>query len=174
MSDRPKRWAWVFDFVTMLAVVVGLTFGAIELREIRDSQETQTVLELYQTIQTPDYIRGSNLIIALPDTPSPEELHALDGTEEANLMLHVRLTFEGLGVLVYRGDVDIAWIDEMFRFMILLSWDKFEELTLEERELRDYPAQMEWHQWLVERLRERGGGASPTPAYEAYRDWTPR
>ena len=174
MSDRPRRWAWVFDFVTMLAVVVGLSFGAMELRQLGDAQEGQAVLELYRTIQTSDYIRGSSLIIALPETPSPEELRALDGTEEGDLMLQVRLTFEGLGFLVYRRDVDIEWIDELFRFMILTSWDKFEALTIEERELRDYPAQMEWHQWLTERLRERAGGASPTPAYEAYRDWTTR
>ena len=158
----------------MLAVLAGLTFGAVELRQLRDAQEAQAVLELFQTIQTDTYIRGSTLIIALPDTASAEELRALDGTEEGDLMLQVRLTFEGLGVMVYRRDVDIEWVDEMFRFMILLSWDKFEKLTLEERELRDYPAQMEWHQWLAERLRERGGGDAPTPAYEAYRNWTPR
>jgi hypothetical protein len=164
----------VFDFVTMLAVIVGITFGAMELGQLGEAQEGQAVLELYQTIQTSEYIRGSSLIIGLPETPSPEELRAFDGTEAGNLMLQVRLTFEGLGFLVHRGDVDIEWIDELFRYMILTSWDKFEALTIEERELRDYPAQMEWHQWLVERLLARAGGASPMPAYEAYRDWTPR
>ena len=55
MPERGRQWAWLFDFVTMVAVLVGLTFGAIELRQLRTAQEAQAVLELYQTSQTPEF-----------------------------------------------------------------------------------------------------------------------
>ena len=173
MTDRAGRWGSVFDFVTMAAVLVGLTFGAVELRQLRAAQEAQVVLALFQTIQTPEYVHGSQLILALPENLSPDELRERLQGEDGRLMLHVRLTLEGLGMMVYREDVDIEWVDELFRLITLTTWDRFEALTLEEREVRDYPAMMEWHQWLAERLRERAGGESPTPAYEAYPDWKP-
>lgn len=173
MSDRPRQFAWLFDFVTMVAVILGLTFGAIELRELRAAQEAQAVLELFQTIQTPEYVRGGNLIIQLPDDLTPDELREVLDSEDGALMSQIAMTFEGLGVMVYRGDVNIEWVDEMFRFMILTSWDKFEPLTLRDRADLGYANYMEWHQWLAERLEQRSDGAEPVPAYEAYSDWVP-
>jgi len=172
-QDKPRIWSWLFDLITMVAVLVGLTFGAIELRQLRAAQESQAVLELYQTIQTPEYVRGGDLILALPDDLSPSELREYLSGEDGNLMQQVRLTFEGLGVMVYRRDVPIEWVDEMFRLVIITSWDKFEPLTLEDRQRLDYPGEFEWHQWLAERLRDLHQGEQPVPAYEAYRDWTP-
>jgi hypothetical protein len=162
----------LFDIVTMVAVLVGLTFGAIELRQLRTAQEAQAILELYQTVQTPEYVEGAGAILELPNGLSPDELREKLESEDGGLMAQVRLTFEGLGVMVYRRDVPIEWVDEMFRLLILTSWDKFEPLTLEERRLTGYSGYMEWHQWLAERLRERNAGQDPQPAYEAYRDWT--
>ena len=68
MPESPKRWDWIFDLVTMIAVLVGLTFGAIELRQIRNAQETATVLQLFETIQTESYNKRTALILQLPDT----------------------------------------------------------------------------------------------------------
>ena len=172
MPDRGKRWSWLFDFVTMIAVLVGLTFGAIELRQLRTAQEAQSILELYRTVQTPEYIRGARLILALPEGLSPDELREIAQSEDGQLMWQVRLTLEALGVMVYRRDVPIEWVDELFRLITLTSWRKFESLTLEEREITGYSGVMEWHQWLAERLEERSGGEDPRPAYDAYRDWT--
>lgn len=173
MPERTGRWGGVFDFVTMVAVLVGLTFGAIELRQLRASQESQAVLELFQTVQSPEYVRGARLIAALPDDMSPDDLRTRLQGPDGDFMHQVRLTFEGLGVMVYRGDVSIEWVDELFRFMILTSWRKFESLTQEDRRQSNYPGLLEWHQWLAERLIERGSGAHSAPAYEAYRGWSP-
>ena len=173
MSETPGRWTGIFDFVTMITVVIGLTFGAFELRELRAAQQSQAVLQLFQTIQTPEYVEGVGLVLSLPPDLTAEELREELIDDDGLLMQQVRLTFEGLGVMVYREDVSIEWVDEFFRLAATTSWDKFEVLTIEERERSDYPAMMEWHQWLVERLRERADERGPTPAYEAYRDWAP-
>jgi ArsR family metal-binding transcriptional regulator len=43
----------------MLAVLVGLTFGAIELRQIRNAQEAAAVVQLFETVQTEAYTKGA-------------------------------------------------------------------------------------------------------------------
>ncbi len=172
MADKGHRWAWTIESLTLLTVVVGLIFGAGELREIRRSQESQTILELFQMVQTPEYARGLQAIFALPGGLTQAELNEAVAPEDDPLVFQIRLTFENLAVMVFRGDVHIEWVDEMFRFAILTVWDRLGPSTLEARQ-GGYDGLWEWHQWLVERLLERSGGGSPVPAYEAYREWSP-
>ena len=174
MSQPRDRWAWLFDFVTMVAVLIGLTFGAMELRHFRVAQESQVVLELFRIVQSPEYLRGSALIATLPVGVTQDELEAAFTEAELDAIGSTRLTFENLGVMVYRGDVSIEWVEEMYRFSVINTWQKFEASTLDIRARLSYPDAFEWHQWLAERLQERAmGAAAAPPAYEAYRDWRP-
>ena len=59
MPGRKLEWKWIFDAITMFTVVLGVAFAAVELRQLRAAQESQAVLELYQTLQNPDHARGS-------------------------------------------------------------------------------------------------------------------
>lgn len=155
----------------MLTVIIGLTFGAIELRQVRNAQESQAFVELYQTIQTPEYARAAQLASDMPEGLSASELRELLDSEEGDLLQQLRFTFEGLGVMVYRRDIPIEWVDELFRFSIVSTWEKFEPLVLENRAITGYDGLLEWHQWLYDRLMERDDANNPIPAYEAFRDW---
>ena len=88
------------------------------------------------------------------------------------LTSNLHLTFEALGVMVYRRDVSLEMVDELFRFGTLQTWKKMKPLTLDIRETTGYSGWNEWHQWLAERLMEKSQ-EQPVPAYEAYSDWTP-
>ena len=174
MSAQPRRWTWLLDLITTVTVLIGLTFGAIELRQIKNAQEAQTVLQLFETLRSPEIVRGIGLIKSLPDTTSPETLNAMweAGTEDWYHMEQVLLAYEGLGVMVFREDVSIEWVDEMFRNSILTAWARFEEQTVQYRAASGNGHISEWLQWLAERLQERDPDAVG-PAYEAYRDWEP-
>ena len=172
MSFKRSDLAWLIDLVTLIAVVVGLSFAAIELRQLRAAQESQTVLQLFQTIRSPGYIRATNLIQTIPEGLTADELRERLSDDEQETIMQLRLTYEALGLMVYRGDVSLEWVDELFRLFILQSWDKFQPLTYENRERTGYLGWNEWHQWLAERLRERSN-TQPLPAYEAFADWTP-
>ena len=174
MPGRKLEWKWIFDVITMITVVAGVIFGAAELREVRHSQESQSMLQLYQTLQSPDNVRGSDLLNQMPDSLSADSMLAL-ATQgpHAEDIRQVVLTFEALGVMVYRGDVPIEWVDELFHYSIVSSWQKLKPSIEERRKRLAYPGVLEWYQWLAERLIEREALASALPAYEAYRDWTP-
>ncbi|HEY0305488.1 MAG TPA: hypothetical protein VGC44_10950 [Longimicrobiales bacterium] len=174
MPGRKLEWKWIFDAVTMLTVVLGVTFGAAELRELRESQESQAMMQLYQTLQSPDHVRGTNYIGQLPATLSADSILALSITGPyAAEMRQVTLTFEAIGVMVYRGDVPIEWVDELFHYSIVSSWNKLKPSVMLRRQRLNYPAVLEWYQWLAERLMERENRQDAMPAYEAYRDWKP-
>ena len=169
-NEKQKSRAWLFDFFTMVAVIIGLIYGGLELRSIRATQERDSVLELYRTIQTPEYLRALQLLRTLPDSLTLAEAEQMP-EEEWLLITHLRVTWESIGIMVYRGDVPLEWVDEFYRWAIITTWEKLGPMILEDREKVGYQGMSEWVQWLAERLVERNQGQEPTPAYEAYRDW---
>ena len=94
----------------------------------------------------------------------------MEGENEIELT-QLLFTFEGLGLMVFRGDVSIDVVDEMFRLNVTSGWRKLGPWIVSERERIGYSNNWEWFQWLAERLEERSGGEVPDPAYELYRDW---
>ena len=172
MSFTKSDLSWLIELLTLTAVVVGLSFGAIELRQLRTTQEAQTILQLFETIKSEDYVAATDLVRSLPTGLSASELRERLGDDEMRMLSQLTLTYESLGVMVYRRDVSLEWVDEMFRMMILQTWDKLEPLTIENRESTGYLGYGEWNQWLADRLRDVNAD-QPVPAYEAYKDWKP-
>ena len=165
-------FSWLIDLTTLVAVIVGLTFAALELRHLSAAQESQNLLELYQITRSKEYWAGVDIVRSLPDDMTASELRARLSQEEMHLVENLHLTYEALGVMVYRRDVSLVWVDELFRFGAMQTWEKMESLTLDIRKTTGYGGWNEWHQWLVERLLETGQ-EQPIPAYEAYSDWKP-
>lgn len=172
MKLRKDNLPWVFDLLTLIAVVIGLTFAGIELRQVRAAQEAQTVLQLFETLKSEDYVKATAIIQSLPYGLSADEIEKQIGAEGMRLYSQLTLTYESLGVMVYRRDISLEWVDEMFRMMVLQTWEKTEPLAQKWREDSGYLGFNEWVQWLAERLRELHDD-QPIPAYEAYRDWEP-
>ena len=172
MSLKKSDLSWIIELLTLAAVVIGLSFGAIELRQLRTAQEAQTILLLVETIKSREYVAATNLVLSLPNGLTASELRERLGDDGLQLTTQLILTYESLGVLVYRRDVSLEWVDEMFRMMILQTWDKLGPLAIESRESSGYRGYNEWVQWLAERLQELHED-QPEPAYEAYKDWKP-
>jgi hypothetical protein len=156
----------------MVAVVAGVTLGASELRQVRNAQEMQAMLLLYQTIQTPEYVQGSNIVTNMPDTISVAGVDSIFAGPDGVTMRAMLLTYEAIGAMVYRGDIPIEWVDELFHYSIVNGWKKMGPSIVARRERLGYDGLMEWFQWLAERLQERSAGSSG-PAYKAHRDWKP-
>jgi len=118
-------------------------------------------------LRSTEHVAAVDLILTLPDGLSAQELLERLSKDELRQVNQVHATFEAVGVMVYRGDISLDWIDELYRYTAIATWEKLEQLTLERR--KNCSGTWEWHQWLVDRLRERN--PNPIPAYEAYADW---
>ena len=80
-------------------------------------------------------------------------------------------TWESLGILVYRGEVDLDLVDEFFSGPIKVSWRKLQGHVLGEREMLGRETIEEWFQWLTERLAERESERPRVPAHIAHKYW---
>jgi hypothetical protein len=160
------------DIIASLGVMLGLVFAGIQLRQFRLSQEREAVLELLHSYQTPSLARGLQLMFALPDDLSRAEVEARLGEDLATLWV-VMVTWESLGVLIYRGQVELAIFDDFFSGPLLLSWRKLQRYVEEYRAQLQRETIFEWFQWLAERMQERESQVPPLPAHIGCRDWRP-
>jgi hypothetical protein len=166
-----KKKISFLDLFQTVAIVFGILYGVLELGQLREETNRQSAAELARWFQTTEYLAGMVALEEIPDDASPEQVReALDGREE--LLWQVAMVTESVGVLVWRGDLDLRLVDDLAGGGIIQFWETTKPLWLQIREDWDRPATMEWTQWLADRLGELPTLAE-APAHEAFRDWVP-
>ena len=96
----------VFQAIEVLAVVVGVGSAMIRVRQYWRDDHLEAAMELLHSFQTPTFARALNTIYAVPDGLSKEEAEEFAGNER-HLFFAMTTTWESLGVLVHRGEVDL-------------------------------------------------------------------
>lgn len=163
----------VLQAIQATSVLVGVGFAVYELRRYRRERYREAAIELLHTFQTPDFAKALTLVYRLPDGLSRHEIEARLGGD-LHLVYAMTTTWESIGVLVWRGEVDIDLVDDFFSGPIVVSWRKLQGYFFDERRETSRETIGEWFQWLAERFAEREGAAPPVPAHVAFRDWRPR
>ncbi len=159
-----------FDLFSTFAVVFGIIFGLIQLRQYRLSRKREAALFLLNSYQTGEFIEGIWIIQGLPDGLTKSEIEKRLDIKIKSIGL-VMSTWESIGILLYKHEVTIDMIDDAFSGPILFSWQKLEQYVQDLRLELGRETLFEWFQWLSDRIKERETRKSPTPAYIAHRDW---
>ncbi len=162
-------WELALQGIETLAVVTGVAFGLIQLRQLRHQREVQAGLELLAPLQTPESAEALLTIHDLPDNLTGEELRQRLGAQYKSSMATIAL-FESLGPIVARGHVPIEMYAEFYRGPTVLCWRKFKRYIEEERQ-NGWPTLFEWLQWLAERMEERAPAHSDVPAFKLFSSW---
>lgn len=162
-------WELGLQIIQTVAVVVGVVFGLIQLRQLRIQREVQAGIELLQPLQAPESAEALLLLHGLPDNLGGEELRKRLG-DDFGAVLGVLGLFESLGPLVARGHVPIEMYADFYRGVTVLCWKKLKRYILEQRR-GGWPNLFEWLQWLAERMEQRSPRAADVPAFERFKQW---
>jgi len=162
-------WNLALQLVETSAIVIGVVFGLIQLRQIRHQREVQAGLELLAPLQTPESAETLLLLHDLPDNLTGDDLRRRLG-DRFKATLATLALFESLGPIVARGHVPLEMYAEFYRGPTLLCWRKFRRFIEEERS-NGWPSLFEWLQWLAERMEERPLRNADLPAYERLSNW---
>lgn len=160
----------LFQTIGTVVMVSGVVFSLINLRNFQASRKRESAILMLNSFQTNDFIKGLLLIFDLPDDVDSEATSKLP--HEQYLSIYMVLgTWERLGILVYRREIDLDLIDDAFSGPIIQTWQKLEKYILEFRARVKRDTAFEWFQWLAERMLERETASKAVPAYVAHRDW---
>lgn len=162
-------WELALQAIETLAVVIGVAFGLVQLRQLRHQRDVQAGLELLTPLQSPECTEALLLIHDLPDDLVGDELRRGLGVQYKSAMATLGL-FESLGPIVARGHVPMEMYAEFYRGPTVLCWRKFRRYIEEERE-RGWPTLFEWLQWLAERMEENIPADADIPAYKRFASW---
>jgi hypothetical protein len=159
-----------FQVIESVAVVIGVGFAIVQVRQYRREKHREAAMELMHAFQTPSFAKAMNLVYNLPDGLSKEEIENLLG-KKFHLVYALMTTWESLGILVFRGEIDLDLVDEFFSGPLKISWQKLQGHVMGERELLGRDTIEEWFQWLTERLAERESVQPRVPAHIAHKHW---
>jgi hypothetical protein len=129
------------------------------------------MLELVRSFQSPPFTRALHRINSLPDAANRQQIRETLGPDGEDDVFLVGLTWESLGILVFRHEITLDLIGDFFSGAISISWRKLQAFVEQDRLSLKRETVWEWFQWLAERMLEREKRLKPTPAHIAHRDW---
>lgn len=169
MGGHQENAMVVLQALQTIAVLVGIIFGLVELRQLKVQREVQAGAAMLQSLQTPDTGRAMLLLASLPDDLPAGELKVRLG-EDWGAVIALASMFESLGPLVSRGHVPIEIYEDYYRGATVICWAKLRRYVDEQRR-GGWTNLFEWFQWLAERMAQRMPLQDDVPAFERLRNW---
>lgn len=164
------EFSFVFQVISNLAVILGIIFGILNLRNFQKMRKREAAVLMLNSFQTTEFVRGLLLALNLSPKTTKRQVEALP--KEDYLALYILLgTWERLGILVFRDEIPMDYVDDAFSGPIILSWKNLQKFVMQFRKEVGRDTGFEWFQWLAERMMEREGRASAIPAYVAHKNW---
>jgi hypothetical protein len=160
----------VLQLVSTTIMIIGVAFGILSIRQYQASRRRESAILVLNSFQTAEFIKGLMTILRLPDDIDPEAIERLPADEYLALYLVIG-TWERLGVLVFRREIDIQMVEDAYSGPVIQSWMKLGRYIQTLRDHWQRQSAMEWFQWLAERMIERERGVEPAPAYLSQRNW---
>jgi hypothetical protein len=159
------------NLINAFAVTAGVIFAAAQIRYYRQRRKRDAMLELVRSFQSPAFTSALRRVLLLPDGADAQKIREVLGPDGEDAVYLVSLTWESLGVLVFRRELALDLVDDFFSGPILLSWRKLHVWAEQWRREQNRETGSEWFHWLAERMMEREKLAPPVPAYIAHRTW---
>ncbi len=160
----------IVEIVGILAILYGLFFGAVQLRQHRAQRRDLAILECTRLFENEDFTEAYRLIQELPSGVTGKQLDEHDA-HYRSAAIRIVMKFEAIGLLVHRGVIPLDAADDLVGGAVIAVWGKLEAYIRETRENSSNPFFMEWFQWLVDRLKQRQA-VDRKPAFLAHADWS--
>ena len=177
--ETAASWAEILGLITILGAAIYSWFQIKELRRARDSA---TAMNLAANFQSQEFVVGLTSITNMQFDPSKLTGERSDdfvtlkehfGEDWPKVMV-VLTTWESIGVLIHRGDMDFHAFYDLFSGVFVKSYEAF-SFYLDPIREREGDKEMEWFIWLVDRVREyEKQGSGTGPAHLAFKDWKPK
>jgi len=161
----------IANLINAIAVTAGVIFAAVQIRQYQRQRKRDAMLELVRSFQSPAFTAALRRVLPLPDGADTAKIRELLGPDGEDAVYLVSLTWESLGVLVFRREVTLDLVDDFFSGPLIISWQKLKVFSEEWRHTLHRETGNEWFHWLAERMLEREKGLPPVPAYIAHRNW---
>ena len=163
-------WAEIIGLIT----IIGAAFYSFyQIKEMQASRDSAAALTLSEHFHRPEFVAGVVELVYQPEEiDSMEKLKKYHGERWPDVVA-VMTTWESMGAMVHRGDLDFHLVYDLYSGLIVSLHDIANPLIQAERERFD-DSRFEWFTWLSDRVRSYDESAgTPHAAHIQFADWTP-
>jgi hypothetical protein len=149
--------------LTGLSITVSILYYSSVLRNSNKTQQmqletrqAQLFMNVYSTFTSYEFKKQWNTVMHVWQWDDETEFNSKYGYEnpiEFTKIDVVATFFEGIGVLVKRGLVDISFVDDLMSAHIVTSWEKFKPMIENWRERDNNPQLSEWWEYLYNEVK---------------------
>jgi hypothetical protein len=134
----------MLTYLTLISVPVGVVYHIITLRNQSRNRQAQLFMSIYKETQTKeaqiDFLDFDTIIMS-----SADDWIKLREDREKFMVLASRLSYyEGIGVLVREGLIDVGLVAKLSSGNIIWFWERYRDGVMALRE------HYQWPRWAVE------------------------
>lgn len=146
--------------IAAVAVVVGVIYSSLQLREQTRSRHTDLVMRLYDKFSSTEFqdawhkVRTSDIKKYSDVYDHPKEL--------VSAMNQICLFFEGVGILLMRGITDTRMVEDLFGGTIIRAWESLKSTVVVARQQINDPEVYYYFEYLYNEMKKREQSLQPT------------
>jgi hypothetical protein len=131
--------------VTMASIIVGVAFTILEIRHFNRVRRTDIIMRIYERFGTREMVEAVNKVGGAEFTNMTEyrDRYGLNNISQ------VAVLFDGVGVLLEQGLIDIKMVDRLFGPTLHILWDRMKPVIYGMREGLNEPAFFAHYEYLV-------------------------
>ena len=157
----------VIEVLTAIAVVIGIVFGLIELRQAMRSRRDLAAVDIVRTVQTQEVRQAVRKVFDMPPDADPDLIR--NDPELLAAALAVDSACEMGGCMVFEGVVDHQLLDRMVGGWVRGTWERLRVWVEAERVDTQSVNVGEWWQWLYELLETDPDPGKKSGAHVAFK-----
>jgi hypothetical protein len=147
------------DLVAIFGVIAGFSYYVMTVQNARKNQQqqletrqAQLFMNIYNTYRSKEYIEHAGYTYNMEYTDAAD-FDSKYGEPETRLpYTQLSFFFEGIGVLVEEGLIDINLVAKLISGDVARHWKRFGPYILERREKAGYPEYMEAIEYLFNEI----------------------
>jgi hypothetical protein len=155
----------LLSVITTVAVVVGVAFGIIEIRQALRARRDQAAVEIVRAVESSEVRLAIERVMELPVDCDPQVVNG-----DPQLVSSARLVFwaaEMYGSIVFEGVISLQMLDRIDGGWLRSGWVRLRRWIEGERSAN--PNTGEWWQWLYDMLEAHPDPGKKTGAHNFYR-----
>jgi hypothetical protein len=163
---EPVTLQTLLTYLTLISVPVGVFYHIMTLRNTKKNQEqqletrqAQLFMNLYETWRSPEFRKNSRWINKFVEYKDSADFHRQYGSEENldefAIWTSISAFYEGIGVLVRRGLINLDLVDDLLRASIKVAWEKMGPEFVESRVIRGNSDLFNDFEYLYNEIKKR-------------------
>jgi hypothetical protein len=145
--------------IASASIVAGVVYYALQIRHQSKVRQTDLVVRLYSALSGRElqeaYFTVMNLQFADYDDFMKKYAVDVPAVPMVQLLAQVCKFFDGVGVLLYRGLVDIGLVDDLFHTEVTRLWEKVKPIAEGRRKELNQPTYVQSFEYLYNELKKR-------------------